>query len=93
MTPQLYALKAQARTFILRHHPTLFLVTILLLLVGAAYSLYLVIYETPEATTPPDTLTSFNQKTIDQIKSLRSSTDGVDKLTFPTPRSNPFVEK
>lgn len=93
MTPQLYALRASVRTFILRHHPTMFIVTILLLLIGATVSLYFVTTET--ATVPPQEsiVTGFNQKTVDQIKNLHDSTESGDKLVFPTPRSNPFVEK
>jgi len=94
MTPQLYALKASAHTFLMRHHPAIFTISMLLLLITAVFSLYLITTMSAPATTPTDvTATGFNQKTVDQIKNLHDSADRADKLIFPSPRSNPFVEK
>lgn len=94
MTPQLYALRASARTFLMRHHPMIFTISILLLLITAIFSLYLITTMSPSTTTLSDsTVTGFNQKTVDQIKNLHDSAESADKLVFPSPRSNPFVEK
>jgi len=93
VTPQLYALRATARTFLMRHHPTIFIISLLLLFTIAVSSLYLITTMSTTATTLPDsTSTGFNQKTVDQIKNLHDSVESADKLVFPSPRSNPFVE-
>lgn len=93
MTPQLYALRATARTFLLRYHASLFIVSIFILLIVAASSLYLITTTSTTTTAADNIVTGFNQKTVDQIRNLRDSTDSPDKLVFPSPRSNPFVEK
>ncbi len=94
MTPQLYALRASARTFLMHYHPMIFTVSILLLLSTAVFSLYLIATMSATVSTLSDsTVTGFNQETVDQIKSLHDSAESADKLVFPSPRSNPFVEK
>jgi hypothetical protein len=92
MTPQLFSLMNSTRTILARHHPVLFITALCLLLGAGVYSLYEVLSIT-STTGGTSSIVPFDQKTIDKIKSLHSSTDSNNTaLTFPTPRSNPFVE-
>lgn len=95
MTPQLYTLRASAREFLMRHHLIIFIILILLLLIAAATSLHLITTMSATTTAPGtgDVITGFDQKTVDQIKNLYDNAEGANKLVFPSPRSNPFVEK
>jgi hypothetical protein len=92
MTPQLFMMMNTIRTLLARHHPILFIIVLSLLLGLGVYSLYEVLSIT-SSTGGVSSITTFDKKTIDKIKNLHSSTDSNDTtLTFPTPRSNPFVE-
>lgn len=93
MTPQLYTIRASARTFIARNHPAVFILTIVLLFIAASASLYPITTTTVTDASPSTSIAGFDKKTVDQIKSLHDSADSADKLVFPSPRSNPFVEK
>lgn len=90
---QLTLLLAPLKSFLAKHHPVLFISLITLLLAAAVYTLYDVV---ANATAPVEDATStivkFDQKTIDKIKELHDSSDTVEKLDLPSPRSNPFVE-
>ncbi len=92
MTPQLFILTNSIRSVLARHHPVLFISALCLLLGAGVYSLYEVLSIT-STTGGTSSIAPFDQKTIDKIKNLHSSTDSNSTaLTFPAPRSNPFVE-
>jgi uncharacterized membrane protein len=79
--------------FFAKHHPVIFIVSILLLIAAAVFSLNQVIEQTlgqtPES---QNTNLNFDQATIDQIKKLHTSSDAPESIQFPSPRPNPFVE-
>ncbi len=80
-------------TFFEKYHSTIFFTTISLLLAGAILALYLDIQSpVSDETSEPVISSSFDQKTIDEIKDLRQSSESTRNLSFPSPRSNPFVE-
>lgn len=77
-----------------KQHLFLFIVISCILASVAIYSLYQVLTIANTPTQPPvSTIEGFDQKTIDQIKNLRDSTNATDNVVFPSPRQNPFVEK
>jgi len=82
------------RSFLQKHHPVLFIATVILFLAYIVFSLY----EVTELTEPSagssntSSIAGFDQATVEKIKNLHSSTDGNDTLTLPSPRANPFVE-
>lgn len=93
MTPQVYMLLKNIRSFLGLHHAVIFVSIIGLLLPYAAYSLYDVIASPPSVTnTPTSAIDEFDQDTINKIKSLRDSSSGDTSVTLPSPRPNPFVE-
>jgi predicted PurR-regulated permease PerM len=98
MDISLSALTNPLKHFVDRYHPTIFFAIIGLLLAAAVFLLYLVLQipSTPDenAATPSISSTFSNQEkeTIKQIQELRESSESASDLTFPSPRSNPFVE-
>jgi predicted PurR-regulated permease PerM len=77
--------------FLAKHHAVLFISFIMLLLALAVYFLY-VTSMVKQTETTTSTIGQFDQATIDKIKRLHDSSDASNKLVFPSPRSNPFVE-
>lgn len=94
MNTQLSVLLEPLRKLISKQHLFLFIVISCILFSIAIYSLYqvLTIANTPHET-PASTIQGFDQRTIDQIKNLRDSSNATDTVTLPSPRPNPFVEK
>lgn len=80
--------------FFKNHHPVVFIVSILLMLSGAIFSLYIIVEETlGQPIQPSTTITAFDEETIKKIQKLQVSSDDLEQLEFPSsPRSNPFVE-
>lgn len=93
MTPQLFSFVNSVRRFFGRHHPVVFISVISLLMAIAIFLLYQVFASTnspqPENSS---TISDFDQKTIDKIKTLHDSSSADTTITLPSPRSNPFVE-
>lgn len=98
MDISLTALTNPLKRFVDRYHPTIFFAVIGLLLAAAIFLLYLVLQvpNSPDnsSATPTVSSTFSNQEkeTIKKIQQLRESTESANNLTFPSPRSNPFVE-
>lgn len=82
--------------FIGRYHPTIFLAIVSLLLASAILLLYLTLQlsTTPDLTyTGTDTISrNFDTETVKKIQQLHESSEVATPLTFPAPRSSPFVE-
>lgn len=80
--------------FFKKHHPVIFIAVVLLLISGAVFSLYLVTEQALGDSDPPANISAnFDKETIDKIKKLHDSSDSTADLEFPSPRSNPFIEK
>ena len=94
MNAQLSSVFDPLKKFISKQHLFLFVIISCILFSVAIYSLYqvLTIANTPKET-PTSTIEGFDQKTIDQIKNLRDSSNATDTVSLPSPRPNPFVEK
>ena len=86
------------RHFVGRYHPTIFFAIVGLLLAGAIFLLYqtLQIPNTPDDSVATPTISSNfsaqEKETIKKIQQLRDSNESATALSFPSPRSNPFVE-
>lgn len=86
------------KSFIDRYHPTIFFTMIGLLLAAGIFMLYQILQipgtaDGSEATPTVSSQFSRQEKdTIKQIQQLRESSESGTTLTFPTPRSNPFIE-
>lgn len=93
MTPELFAIGRQIQGFLKKHHAVLYLSFVGLFLAASIYYMYQVIQTTftPPAVTS-STISDFNQKTIDKIKSLQDSGSGAASVQLPSPRPNPFAE-
>lgn len=79
--------------FFSKYHATIFFTTIILLLAGAIFILYMTLQGPADVDTSEEVISSsFDEQTADQIKQLRESNESSRSLTFPSPRSNPFVE-
>lgn len=93
MTPQIYSMTNSFRRFFEQHHPVIFISVLSLLLAAAIFALYQVLTLSTDTVTPTtSTISSFDKKTVEKIKQLHLSSDPSSNLTFPSPRSNPFVE-
>lgn len=98
MTAQTSSFSASLKplqTFFEKHHAVLFLSAIALLLAAAVFLLYTAVINassTTAVTNSIETMSEFDQTTIDKIKKLHASGDPSDQLVFPTPRANPFTE-
>lgn len=94
MTPQLYSLKTSMSNILKLHHPVIFIAAILLSLSVAVYLLYGVLsLSDVDTSSSSGSTTAFDKKTADRISDLQVSSEKPEGLTFPEPRSNPFVEK
>lgn len=79
--------------FFSKYHATIFFTTIILLLAGAIFTIYMTLSGPAEVDTSQEVITStFDEKTAEEIKQLRESNKSSRDLAFPSPRSNPFVE-
>jgi hypothetical protein len=82
--------------FVGKYHPTIFLTIVGLLLASAIFLLYLILQipssPDPEAANSATISRTFDNGTIKQVQQLRESNETISALSFPTPRSNPFVE-
>ncbi|OGL22275.1 hypothetical protein A2707_03020 [Candidatus Saccharibacteria bacterium RIFCSPHIGHO2_01_FULL_45_15] len=81
--------------FFSKYHPTIFLVSIGLLLAVAVFLLTLTLQEPTavDETAAIETISSsFDEDTIKKIEALRDSSETPQSITFPSPRNSPFVE-
>ena len=80
--------------FLGKYHATLFFTFIILLLAGAILSLYLTISTADSTAAEAEVVinSNFDQKTAEQIQTLRDSNQSTTDLAYPSTRSNPFVE-
>jgi len=93
MTIELYAINKKINAFFARYHLVTFAFVASLLLAAAVYSLFTIIESTTATpTNTTSTITGFDQKTIDKIKSLRDSKNGTAQLELPLTRQSPFSE-
>jgi hypothetical protein len=92
MSPQLFSLMSSVKRLFAKHHPVIFITIVGLALTAVVFSLYQVLDITTTPGISDSTTPLFNQTTVDKIKKLHDSTDKIDTLVFPTPRSNPFKE-
>lgn len=74
--------------FMHRYHVVIFTIVIIGGLSAATYFMYKA--STPGSTAGTNTVTGFDQPTIDRIKNLRSSSDSQEQLVLPPGRTNPF---
>ncbi|MFZ2544676.1 MAG: hypothetical protein WAW80_01740 [Candidatus Saccharimonadales bacterium] len=94
MNNQLVVILDPLRKIISKYHALLFFAVIALSFAFAIYSLNDVLSLSNTTTEKVSSnISGFDQKTIDKIKNLHGSNDTADSVVFPTPRSNPFVEK
>lgn len=94
MSPQITASLQPVQKFLSKHHSIIFISALCLGLAVAIYSLYDALnVTTSTSTNSTSTIGSFDQQTIEKIKNLQDSNDAADTVVFPTPRSNPFIEK
>ncbi len=93
MTIDLYVINKKIIAFFSRFHLVTFVLIASLLFVVAITLLVAVVESaTATPTNASSTISGFDQKTIDKIKSLRDSSGGNAQLQLPSPRSNPFSE-
>ena len=93
MTPQFYTFTKSIRNFFSLHHAVLFIMIAGLLLSIAAYSLYETLLTQPPSTNDLiDTIGTFDQATVDKIKTLQDSGTQEASVALPSPRPNPFTE-
>ena len=93
MTIDLYVINKKIIAFFSRFHLVTFvLIASLLFVVAIALLVAVVESATTTPTNASSTISGFDQKTIDKIKSLRDSSGGNAQLQLPSPRSNPFSE-
>lgn len=93
MTPQIYTFSKSIREFFSLHHAVIFVMAAGLLLSAAAYSLYeTLVAQPPSTNTPTNTIGTFDQATVDKIKTLKDSGTQKTSVTLPSPRPNPFTE-
>lgn len=89
------SLTAPLNRFFGKYHPTIFLVSIGLLLAVAVFLLTLTLQEpasVDETATIETISSSFDEETIKKIEALRDSSETPQSITFPSPRNSPFVE-
>lgn len=95
MEIKLSSLTAPFTRFFGKYHPTIFLVSLGLLVAVAIFLLTLTL-QVPtgvDDTAAGETINStFDTDTIKKIQDLRESTESPQSITFPSPRNSPFVE-
>lgn len=84
----------QITKIISKHHSFIFIIVACLGLAAVIYSLYDVMNTAgTSSTSTTSSISGFDQTTINKIKNLHDSSDAPDTIAFPSPRSNPFIEK
>ncbi|RYX79182.1 hypothetical protein EON76_00465 [bacterium] len=95
MDASLSSLTVPINKFFGKYHLTIFLTTLGLLLAVAVFLLTLTLQDTPatDSATSPETISrTFDNDTIKKIENLRRSDESPQSVTFPAPRTSPFVE-